>query len=115
MPSSASSAPGGVAADAVHDDRQEAICELVGVPIGREPGVCPVRGGEDEQHRRARVEVGAQTAGLDAFLEEPPPPLLVAPALLADLLPIAVLEVSPLAGEDRREVELLRDDAKVSP
>ena len=92
----------------------EAIGELVGVATRLEPGVRPVRRREDEQRRRARVEVGAEVARLDALAEERAPALLVAPALGDDLVAMLALEVTPLPGEHRRDVELLGDDAEMT-
>ncbi len=92
----------------------EAICEVVRVAPGLEPGVRPVRRREQEQRRRAGVEVGAQTARLDTLAEERAPALLVPAPLGDDLVAVLALEVAPLAREDGRDVELLGDDAKMT-
>ena len=63
---------------------------------------------------RRVVEIGAQLAELAALAEERPEALLVAPPLGEDLLAPLALEVAPLAREDRRDVELLGDDAEMA-
>ena len=78
-----------------------------------QPGVRPVRGRECEQRRRCVVEIRAQLPELASLTEERAEPLLVAPAFREELLAPLALEVAPLADEDRRDVELLRDDAQV--
>ena len=105
--------PRRVAADAVDEDRGEAIGEVVGVATGLEPGVGPVRCRQDEQGRGADVQIRPQVARLDAVAEQRAPALLVAAPLADDLLAVLALEVAPLAGEDGRDVELFRHDAQV--
>src|SRR5215210_3164771 len=106
---------GRVAAHTVDEDREEAICELVGVRALREPGVGPVRRRENEQDGGMVVEIRPQSALLATLAEERAKALLVAPALGKELLGSIALEVAPLADEDRRDIELLRDDPQVRP
>src|SRR5207253_1796735 len=68
-----------------------------------------------EQRRGGVVEIGPQLAELAPLSEESAEPLLVAPALAHDLLAALALEIAPLADEDRRDVELLGDDAEMAP
>ena len=93
----------------------ETVRELVRVATRLEPRVGPVRRREREQRGGRVVEIGAQLAALPALAEERPDPLLVASPLAEDLVPALADEVAPLAHEDRRDVELLGDDAQVTP
>ena len=107
--------PARVAAEPVEQDVAEAIRERVGVALGRQPGLGPVRRREREKRRRGVVEVGAELSELAALAEESPESLLVAPPLAEDLLAPFALEVAPLTREDRRDVELAGDRAQVRP
>ena len=63
----------------------------------------------------ADVEVATKLTRLDAVTKDPAHTFLVSTALGEDLLAVRVLEVAPFASEDRRHVELLRDDAEMRP
>ena len=105
----------GVAAHPVEQQRREAVGELVRVGVGPQPGVGPVDGRERDERGRAVVEIGAQLASLAPFAEERAEALLVAAALGDEAVAALALEVAPLADEDGRDVELLRDDARGAP
>src|SRR5262249_47972645 len=100
----------GVAAHAVDEDREEPVGERLRVRVGADPRVGPVRGREDEQHRRLDVEIGPERAALGRLAAQVVPALLVAAALGAEAGPLRLLEEAPLAREDRRRVHLGRDD-----
>jgi hypothetical protein len=103
-----------VAAHPVEEERREPVGELVGAGIGPQPGVGPVDGREREERGRAVVEIGAQLAPLAAFAEERAEALLVPAALCDEAGAALAFEVAPLADEDGRNVELLRDDPQVA-
>src|SRR5215211_64290 len=96
-----------VAAHAVEEEREEAVGERVGICVGRQPRVRPVRRRQHEQGRRAVVQIRAESAGVPALAEQPAYPLFVAAALRQELERALALEVAPLAGEYGRDVQLL--------
>src|SRR5438876_5694305 len=100
-----------IAAHPVEQEVVEAVGQLIGIALGPQPGVRPVRGGERKQRRGAIVEIRTQRTELAAFAKECAEALLVAPAFREELLAALPLEIAPFADEDRRDVQLLRDDS----
>src|SRR5262249_9179796 len=104
-----------VPAHAVEEQIEEPVRERVRGASGLEPRGRPVRGREEHQRRSARVEIRPELTLLDALAEERSNALLVTFALRDELELSFLAEVAPFAHEHRRHVELLGDDAQVSP
>src|SRR5215208_6641523 len=106
--------PRGIPPHAVEEERGEAVGELVRRRSGAEPGVRPVDGREREPGRGRVVEVCPQVAAFPAVAEERAESVLVAAPLGEEDLAALSLQIAPFTGEDRGDVELLRDDAEVA-
>src|SRR6476659_5111111 len=102
-----------VAAHPVGDDREEPIREGVRVRVGSDPRVRPVRRRQDEQDSGLDVELGPERAALGRLATQVVPALLVPAALGPERGSLGLLEEPPLAGEDRRCVDLRGDDREV--
>src|SRR5438093_7840453 len=103
-----------IAAHPVDEQREEAVGELVRVPAGLEPRVCPVRGREQDEGGDVLVQVGTELRQLPPLAEQLSDPFLVTAALGDELLAPVALEVAPLLNEDGGDVELLGDDPEVA-
>src|SRR5438034_10565487 len=99
---------------AIDEEGVEAVGELVRRTPRLQPRVRPVHGRKGQEGGGRLVQIGPELSEVAALAEEGAEALLVAPALADDLLAPVALEVAPLAHEDRRDVELLRDDAQVA-
>src|SRR6185503_11503310 len=102
-----------VPADSVEKKREETVGEGVRVGTRREPRVRPVGGREKGERGGIHVEIRTELSEVPPLAEELTNALLVATALVDDLLEALALEVLPFLDEDRRDVELLRDDAQM--
>src|SRR5262249_47365621 len=102
-----------VSAHAVDEQSVEAVGQFVGGAASLKPRVGPVCSREEEQRRDRLVEVGAKLTELAPLAEELADPLLVPPPLGEKRVSPLAGEVPPLADEDRRHVELLRDQLQV--
>ena len=104
---------GRVAAHPVQQQRREAVHDVVGLRARAQPGVGPVHSRERKPGGSRVVEIGAKLAPLTAFAEECAKPLLVAAAFGHEGLAAALPRGTPLAREDRRDVELLGDHSEM--